>query len=154
MCSRLTLLPWTLLERRGTSPIDPSGHSVRTRGLIHCRHSNRIHQDDAISSKFLQPWSATLNSSLQAAIKSRAIVKSSRVALDACRGTLKTISLGGNAIKLEQGRLDVENAEEKLVNATEEAINLMRSVLENVRSSSFYYSCFTFLVSGLHLLML
>lgn len=30
----------------------------------------------------------------------------------------------------------VEAAEEKLVNATEEAINLMRSVLENVRPST------------------
>ena len=97
-----------------------------------CLFSFRITQDEAISTNFIHPWSATLNSSIQAAIKSRSIVKSSRISLDACRGTLKSISTGGNAIKLEQGRLDVEAAEEKLVNATEEAINLMRSVLENV----------------------
>ncbi|KAK4702990.1 hypothetical protein P7C70_g3233, partial [Phenoliferia sp. Uapishka_3] len=80
------------------------------------------------SKNFIQPWSATLNSSLQAAIKSRQNVKSARISLDACRGTL-THATGGP--KQEQARMEVEAAEEKLVNATEEAINLMRAVLEN-----------------------
>lgn len=88
----------------------------------------RITQDEEISKNFIQPWSATLHSSLQAAMKSRANVKSARIHLDACRGTLKGATGGP---KQEQARLEVEAAEEKLVNTTEEAINLMRSVLEN-----------------------
>ncbi|KAI5481530.1 chromatin modification-related protein [Pseudohyphozyma bogoriensis] len=88
----------------------------------------RVAQDEDINKNFLQPWSATLNSSLQAAIRSRQNVKTARVSLDACRGVLKA-STGGP--KQEQARLEVEAAEEKLVLATEEAINLMRAVLEN-----------------------
>lgn len=108
----------------------------------------RIAQDDNISRNFIQPWSATLNSSIQAAIKSRSQVKTARISLDACRGVLKN---AGGGPRQEQARLEgelislvtprtrsssrcaVEAAEEKLVNSTEEAINLMRSVLENVR---------------------
>ncbi|GAA5843984.1 hypothetical protein JCM5353_000053, partial [Sporobolomyces roseus] len=77
---------------------------------------------------FLQPWSATLNSSIQAAIKSRQNVKQARLSLDATRASLKTVQSGP---KQEQARLEVEAAEEHLVNSTETAINLMRSVLEN-----------------------
>ncbi|KAL8286339.1 hypothetical protein RQP46_004827 [Phenoliferia psychrophenolica] len=88
----------------------------------------RLIQDEDISKNMVQPWSATLNSSLQAAIKSRQNVKSARISLDACRSTL-THATGGP--KQEQARMEVEAAEEKLVNATEEAINLMRAVLEN-----------------------
>ncbi|ORY85338.1 Bin/amphiphysin/Rvs domain for vesicular trafficking-domain-containing protein [Leucosporidium creatinivorum] len=90
--------------------------------------SARTIQDEEIAKNFLQPWSATLNSSLQAAIKSRQNVKAARISLDALRGTLKSATGGP---RQEQARLEVEAAEEKLVNATEEAINLMRSVLDN-----------------------
>lgn len=78
------------------------------------------------SKNFLQPWSATLNSSLQAAIKSRQNVKSARcvlepakscwwrclsellhrISLDACRSTL-THATGGP--KQEQARMDGES---------------------------------------------
>lgn len=51
-----------------------------------------------------------------------------RISLDACRAALKT----AQGPRQEQARLEVEQAEERLVNATEEAINLMRAVLDNV----------------------
>lgn len=88
----------------------------------------RVAQDEDISKNFLQPWSATLHSSLSAAIKSRANVKSARISLDASRAVLKN-STGGP--KQEQARMEVEASEETLVLATESAINLMRAVLEN-----------------------
>ncbi|GAA5896769.1 uncharacterized protein JCM6883_007003 [Sporobolomyces salmoneus] len=88
----------------------------------------RNRQDEEIVKSFLQPWSATLNSSIQAAIKSRQNVKQARLSLDATRATLKTAQSGP---RQEQARLEVEAAEEHLVNSTETAINLMRSVLEN-----------------------
>ncbi|SGY29382.1 BQ5605_C002g01047 [Microbotryum silenes-dioicae] len=88
----------------------------------------RTIQDEEIQKNFLHPWSATLNASLQAAMKSRANVKSARIQLDALRGTLKSATGGPSQ---EKARIEVEAAEEKLVNATEEAINLMRSVLDS-----------------------
>jgi hypothetical protein len=38
----------------------------------------------------------------------------------------------------EQAKLDIENAEDDLVQKTEVAITLMKTVLENVRSSRLY----------------
>ncbi|GAA6005636.1 hypothetical protein JCM10207_005278 [Rhodosporidiobolus poonsookiae] len=90
--------------------------------------SARIRQDETIQREFIAPWSATLNSSIQAAVKARGVVKQARISLDATRAQFKNATGGP---KQEQARMEVEAAEEHLVNATEEAINLMRSVLEN-----------------------
>ncbi|GAA5953254.1 hypothetical protein JCM8115_000473 [Rhodotorula mucilaginosa] len=87
----------------------------------------RTRMDEEISKNFLQPWSATLNSSIQASMKARQNVKSARLALDATRAQAKNAT----GAKLESTRMEIEAAEEKLVDATEQAINLMRSVLEN-----------------------
>ncbi|KAH8919087.1 hypothetical protein BT69DRAFT_1353394 [Atractiella rhizophila] len=89
----------------------------------------RMRQDMKISQTFNKPWMANLNQSIQAALKSRAAVKAARVSLDAARTSMKGINNGDP--RIEQARLDVEAAEEKLVNTTEEAISLMRSVLES-----------------------
>ncbi|GAA5902145.1 hypothetical protein JCM6882_006712 [Rhodosporidiobolus microsporus] len=90
--------------------------------------SARERQAEAIQKEFLQPWSATLNSSVAAAMKARANVKAARLSLDATRASFKNATGGP---KQEQARMEVEAAEETLVTATEEAINLMRAVLEN-----------------------
>ncbi|KAI8452730.1 BAR domain-containing family protein [Phakopsora pachyrhizi] len=89
---------------------------------------DRLAQDKAIQNEFLKPWQLTLNQGIQAAMKSRQNVRSSRLALDAARLVMKN-SAGGP--KQEQARLEVENAEEKLVLATEEAIGLMKRVLDD-----------------------
>ncbi|KAG0140273.1 hypothetical protein CROQUDRAFT_718702 [Cronartium quercuum f. sp. fusiforme G11] len=88
----------------------------------------RIEQDTAIKRGFLQVWQQTMAQDIQAAVKSRQGVRTARLALDAARLSLKN-STGGP--KQEQARLEVENAEEKLVSATEEAIGLMKRVLED-----------------------
>ncbi|GJN91759.1 hypothetical protein Rhopal_004782-T1 [Rhodotorula paludigena] len=90
--------------------------------------SARIRHDEEISKNFLQPWSASLNSSIQAAVKARQTVKQARISLDATRAQFKNATGGP---KQEQARMEVEAAEEHLVESTEQAINLMRSVLEN-----------------------
>ncbi|BGP36876.1 BAR domain-containing protein [Rhodotorula kratochvilovae] len=88
----------------------------------------RTRMDREISTSFLPPWSATLNTSIQAALKARQVVKQARISLDATRATFKHATGGP---KQEQARMEVEAAEEHLVESTETAINLMRSVLEN-----------------------
>lgn len=88
----------------------------------------RLAQDSAITNNFVKPWSSTLNTQIAAATKARQQVKSARLSLDAARAKYKTAPVGQ---KQEHARLDVEAAEETLVTATEEAINLMRAVLDN-----------------------
>ncbi|EJD50656.1 hypothetical protein AURDEDRAFT_112235 [Auricularia subglabra TFB-10046 SS5] len=87
----------------------------------------RLAQDEAIREHFLAPWQVTLSSTIAVAMKARAAVKASRLELDAAKQTLKN----ANPSKQEQARLEVENAEDDLVQKTEVAIKLMKAVLEN-----------------------
>ncbi|KAG6916614.1 hypothetical protein DXG01_006110 [Tephrocybe rancida] len=87
----------------------------------------RLEQDAAVRDGFLQPWQTTLNTSVAVAMKARQAVKASRLELDAAKQTLKNAA----PTKQEHARLEVENAEDDLVQKTEVAITLMKTVLEN-----------------------
>lgn len=112
----------------------------------------RVQQDGAIKAQFLQPWQTTLNTSITVAMKARQAVRVSRLELDAAKQAyvallnyaamclsaytycrLKTIG----PARLEAARLEVENAEDDLVQKTEVAITLMKAVLDNVCYLSF-----------------
>ncbi|WWD17892.1 hypothetical protein CI109_102337 [Kwoniella shandongensis] len=87
----------------------------------------RVSQDGLIVDRFVTPWQATLSTSIGLALKARANVKAARLELDSARAALKSAA----PAKQEQARLHVEEAEDKLVQATETAIGLMKAVLEN-----------------------
>jgi len=87
----------------------------------------RLQQDQTIRDFFLLPWQQTLNASLSVAVKARQVVRISRLELDAAKQTLKS----ANPAKQEAARLEVENAEDDLVQKTEVAIQLMKTVLDN-----------------------
>jgi murein L,D-transpeptidase YcbB/YkuD len=87
----------------------------------------RLEQDDSITSQFLGPWQNTLNQSLTIAMKARNAVRSSRLELDAAKQALKNAA----PARQEQARLEVEHAEDDLVQKTEVAITMMKTVLEN-----------------------
>jgi hypothetical protein len=87
----------------------------------------RLKQDQIIRDKFLQPWSATLSNSIAVAMKARQAVRQSRLELDAAKQASKAAA----PAKTEQAKLEVENAEDDLVQKTEVAITLMKTVLEN-----------------------
>ncbi|KAG2048705.1 hypothetical protein BDR06DRAFT_962270 [Suillus hirtellus] len=89
--------------------------------------SARVEQDESIQAQYLRPWQTTLSTSINVAMKARQAVRVSRLELDAAKQTLKTTS----PAKQEQAKLDVENAEDDLVQKTEVAITLMKTVLEN-----------------------
>ncbi|KAF4565562.1 AH/BAR domain superfamily protein [Pleurotus pulmonarius] len=89
--------------------------------------SARLHQDASIQANFLHPWQQTLSTSITVAMKARQAVKVSRLELDAAKQSLKSAS----PARQEQARLEVENAEDDLVQKTEVAITLMKTVLEN-----------------------
>ncbi|KAG6826761.1 hypothetical protein H0H87_006394 [Tephrocybe sp. NHM501043] len=87
----------------------------------------RLEQDAAAREAFLAPWQTTLNTSIAVALKARQAVRVSRLELDAAKQTLKNAA----PAKQEHARLEVENAEDDLVQKTEVAITLMKTVLEN-----------------------
>jgi hypothetical protein len=87
----------------------------------------RVEHDETIVRKFLGPWQQTLQTSINVAVKARQAVRVSRLELDAAKQTLKN----ANPAKQEHARLEVENAEDDLVQKTEVAITLMKAVLDN-----------------------
>ncbi|KAL7411817.1 BAR domain-containing family protein [Mrakia frigida] len=88
----------------------------------------RLSQDEEITTRFVHPFQKTLSTSIAIAVRARNSVKQARLELDSARQILKNAGVGP---KGEQARLDVENAEDKLVQATEVAIGQMKNVLEN-----------------------
>ncbi|KIO27418.1 hypothetical protein M407DRAFT_243357 [Tulasnella calospora MUT 4182] len=84
-------------------------------------------QDDTILVNFVDPVRGSLTGPLQLAMNARNAVKASRLQLDSVKQTLKTAT----GSRQEQARLEVENAEDDLVQKTENAIQQMKAVLEN-----------------------
>ncbi|PVG01250.1 hypothetical protein CPB86DRAFT_727989 [Serendipita vermifera] len=89
--------------------------------------SARLDQDHAIQERFIQPWNTTLQSTISVAMTARTAVRTSRLELDAAKQALKNAP----PARQEQARLVVENAEDDLVQKTEVAITLMKTVLDN-----------------------
>ncbi|KAJ7043591.1 BAR domain-containing family protein [Mycena alexandri] len=89
--------------------------------------SARVQHDTTVRGAFLHPWQSTLTTSITVAVKARQAVRVSRLELDAAKQSLKNAS----PARQEQARLEVENAEDDLVQKTEVAITLMKTVLEN-----------------------
>lgn len=87
----------------------------------------RVQHDEAIKAHFLQPWQQTLSTAINVAMRARQAVRASRLELDATKQSLKN----AGPTKQEAARIDVENAEDDLVQKTEVAITLMKTVLEN-----------------------
>ncbi|KAG9046692.1 hypothetical protein FS837_003845 [Tulasnella sp. UAMH 9824] len=84
-------------------------------------------QDDAILVNVVEPLKGSITGPLQLAMNARTAVKASRLQLDSVKQTLKTAT----GARQEQTRIDVENAEDDLVQKTETAIQLMKAVLDN-----------------------
>ncbi|WFD32242.1 hypothetical protein MSPP1_003286 [Malassezia sp. CBS 17886] len=94
--------------------------------------SARLTQDHAIVQGVVHVWNA-FGAQIQLAIKARQTVRDARLQLDSRRAGLKAFDQGAGAAepRLEAARGDVEHAEDHLVSATEEAISLMKTVLDN-----------------------
>ncbi|PWN48167.1 hypothetical protein IE53DRAFT_389660 [Violaceomyces palustris] len=90
----------------------------------------RLGQDDQIVQGFVVPF-GSFGAQIQLAMKARQSVNEARLHLDSWKQTLKNAENSGASAKLEHYRNEVEQAEDKLVAATEEAISLMKQVLEN-----------------------
>ncbi|TGO11366.1 hypothetical protein BTUL_0111g00160 [Botrytis tulipae] len=102
----------------------------------------RLAQDSQIQSRFLAGWSTTLNTNLMFATRARKSVENSRLLLDAAKARAKNPGwhLPGQAaprhdghedeIQSEEARVEIEQAEDEFVGQTEEAVGVMKNVLD------------------------
>ncbi|KAL6860538.1 BAR domain-containing protein [Amphichorda felina] len=102
----------------------------------------RLAQDSQIQSRFLAGWNTTLNTNLNFATRARKNVEKSRLSLDAVKAHAK-----GTTFKLGQGaqggqpseeqelspeaQEEIEKAEDEFVTQTEEAVGVMKNVLDS-----------------------
>merc|ERR1712000_640809 len=102
----------------------------------------RLAQDSQIQQRFLAGWNTTLNTNLNFATRARKNVEKSRLSLDAVKAHAK-----GNTFKLGQGaqgaqpteeqelspeaQEEIEKAEDEFVTQTEEAVGVMKNVLDS-----------------------
>jgi hypothetical protein len=113
-CSDLGRKPWDL-ARTTRGNLGGLGRDLCVDGFG-CLRASGVHL-----------WQQTLQAQINVAVKARQAVRVSRLELDAAKQALKTASPS----KQEHARLDVENAEDDLVQKTEVAITLMKAVLDN-----------------------
>lgn len=105
----------------------------------------RLQQDAQIVSRFNSAFTTTLNTNLMFATKARKNVENARLSLDAAKSRAKTgggigfPGLGGPGRKdgvvedeglTEEQRVEVETAEDEFVGCTEEAVGVMKNVLD------------------------
>lgn len=96
----------------------------------------RLEQDAQIQNRYLAGWNTTLNSNLTFASKARKNVENSRLLLDAAKARAKQRHHAGARNQRDGGeendeaRLDVEQAEDEFVSQTEEAVSVMKNVID------------------------
>lgn len=103
----------------------------------------RLQQDKIIAARFNQPFTTTLNTNLNVfAAKARKNVESSRLSLDAAKskskggalfnlpGQKKEQTMHSEQQLTEEQRAEIEAAEDEFVGATEEAVGVMKNVLD------------------------
>jgi len=99
----------------------------------------RLAQDAQIQSRFLAGWNTTLNTNLMFASRARKNVENSRLLLDAAKAKAKNTGwkLPGQKGQghdddgtSEEARVEIEQAEDEFVGQTEEAVGVMKNVLD------------------------
>ncbi|KAI5293940.1 hypothetical protein KEM52_004980 [Ascosphaera acerosa] len=90
----------------------------------------RLAQDAQIQSRFLAGWSTTLNTNLVFAAKARKNVENARLLLDSTKARLGVARHGGVENLSEEARQEIEQAEDEFIGQTEEAVAVMKNVLD------------------------
>ncbi|KAK0620370.1 putative golgi vesicle protein [Immersiella caudata] len=99
----------------------------------------RLAQDAQIQSRFLAGWNTTLNTNISFATRARKNVEKARLTLDAVKARVKgtTWKIGGAAPAVHddhelsnEAQEEIEKAEDDFVTQTEEAVGVMKNVLD------------------------
>ncbi|KAL9134266.1 MAG: hypothetical protein Q9175_004549 [Cornicularia normoerica] len=119
-----------------TNPSSPSGEDPLATALEKYALASekvgeaRLAQDQQIQQRFLAGWSTTLNTNLMFATRARRGVENARLGLDA----MKAKSKGGKGEEdlpmSDEHRAEVERKEDEFVGVTEEAVGVMKNVLD------------------------
>ncbi|KAK8167839.1 BAR domain-containing protein [Phyllosticta citrichinensis] len=131
----------TLTQDHGSSGEDPLATALEKYALSMEKVGEaRLAQDMQIQSRFLAGWSTTLNTNLMFAARARKAVENARLNLDATKAKAK--AGGGFALPgqkkqpgeeehiSEEARAQIEQAEDEFVGQTEEAVGVMKNVLD------------------------
>ncbi|KAL4783640.1 BAR domain-containing family protein [Aspergillus varians] len=86
----------------------------------------RLAQDAQIQSRFLAGWNTTLNTNLMFAAKARRNVENARLMLD----SVKARHSSDPDNLSDEARSEIEQAEDEFVGQTEEAVSVMKNVLD------------------------
>ncbi|KAL2830179.1 BAR domain-containing family protein [Aspergillus pseudoustus] len=89
----------------------------------------RLAQDAQIQSRFLAGWNTTLNTNLMFAAKARKNVENARLMLDSIKAKYRTAEGDLDSLS-EEARSEIEQAEDEFVGQTEEAVSVMKNVLD------------------------
>ncbi|KAI1002921.1 hypothetical protein K3495_g5282 [Podosphaera aphanis] len=132
-----------LHEQHSGSDEDPLATALEKYALASERLGEaRLAQDSQIQSRFLAAWNTTLNTTFSFAARARRNVENSRLMLDAAKAksTAAGWSITGQPAKSpglseevgtsEQARIEIEQAEDEFVGQTEEAVGVMKNVLD------------------------
>jgi len=137
--ARASLASSQLLQQQNSATSeDPLATALEKYALAEERVGEaRLAQDSQIQSRFLAGWNTTLNTNLTFATRARKSVESSRLLLDAAKARAKgnTWKLGAKdgqdeEIASEESKAEIEQAEDEFVGQTEEAVGVMKNVLD------------------------
>ncbi|KAJ1964577.1 BAR domain-containing protein [Dipsacomyces acuminosporus] len=107
---------------------EPLGAALFKFGSIEEKVGNgKLGQDKAIHEKFVAPMNTIIESSIALAQNARKEVQSARLTLDAAKAAFKN----AKPDKADVARREVEAAEDHFVTIVEEAMSLMRAVVES-----------------------
>ena len=131
----------TLHQQHTAAGEDPLATALEKYALAQERVGEaRLAQDAQIQSRFLAGWNTTLNTNLMFATRARKNVEKARLNLDSVKARVK-----GNTWKLgaqkdgqhheepelsPQAQEEIERAEDEFVTQTEEAVGVMKNVLD------------------------
>ncbi|KAK4696881.1 hypothetical protein P7C71_g1109, partial [Lecanoromycetidae sp. Uapishka_2] len=90
----------------------------------------RLGQDQQIQQRFLAGWSTTLNTNLMFATRARRGVENARLGLDATKAKGKGGKGEEDLPMSDEHRAEVERKEDEFVGVTEEAVGVMKNVLD------------------------
>ncbi|KAI0165010.1 BAR domain-containing family protein [Xylariaceae sp. FL1272] len=129
-----------LHQQHTTAGEDPLATALEKYALAEERVGEaRLAQDAQIQSRFLAGWNTTLNTNLMFATRARKNVEKSRLTLDSVKSRVKgnTWKMGGAAHEHHQSeeltaeaQEEIEKAEDEFVTQTEEAVGVMKNVLD------------------------
>jgi len=128
-----------LIQQHAGTTEDPLATALEKYALASERVGEaRLAQDAQIQSRFLAGWNTTLNTNLMFATRARKNVENSRLTLDAAKARAKggPWNIGSHKngqdeeIASEEAKAEIEQAEDEFVGQTEEAVGVMKNVLD------------------------